>query len=352
MALTQSQKSLVEKTRSVGAAKEARALTDADCIFLTATIAADLGLLASFPEFSVNPPEFFAVGFGDRPDLGEAEFLAVYEKLLSLEPDADSYFNCLGTLYKARLKYANILRLQPLPNMDQVGPRGLLQYGSFGIEGLTAFLLWRKWLFDIDNRAAQETGYLFEPIIAAAIGGSPVSAPKSPVRRSTNTAKGRQIDCLKDKHAYEIKIRVTIAASGQGRWSEELAFPVDCHNSGYTPMLLVLDPTPNPKLDVLRKAFIHYGGSVYVGDEAWQHLDSEAGPTMATFIEKYVRAPISNLLSVVPDALPKMALDMTDARFSVEIGEDAFTIDRRTTEVSDEETEIPPDVGDALSGLD
>jgi hypothetical protein len=51
MALTQSQKSLIQKTRSVGAAREAEALTDADCLFLLATIAADLGLQSEFPEF-------------------------------------------------------------------------------------------------------------------------------------------------------------------------------------------------------------------------------------------------------------------------------------------------------------
>ena len=29
--------------------------------------------------------------------------------------------------------------------------------------------------------------------------------------------------------AYEFKLRVTIAASGQGRWKEELDFPSDCN---------------------------------------------------------------------------------------------------------------------------
>ena len=92
-----------------------------------------------------------------------------------------------------------------------------------------------------------------------------------------------------------MKVRVTIAASGQGRWGEELDFPVDCVNSGYLPVLLVLDPTPNPKLDELRKVFLENNGLVFIGDEAWQHLDAEAGPTMATFLEKYVRKPISDL---------------------------------------------------------
>jgi len=150
MALTQSQKTLVEKTRSVGASREAEALSDADCIFLVATIAKNLDLLGEFPEFSHDFPDFFDVGFSDRPDLGEFNFLELYERLLALNGDADSFFNCLGMLYRARLKYANIMRMQPIPNMDQVGPRGLLQYGTFGVDGLTAFLLWRKWLFDID----------------------------------------------------------------------------------------------------------------------------------------------------------------------------------------------------------
>ena len=36
------------------------------------------------------------------------------------------------------------------------------------------------------------------------------------------------MDCLCNDRAYEIKIRMTIAASGQGRWGEELEFPEDC----------------------------------------------------------------------------------------------------------------------------
>ncbi len=245
MALTQSQKALIEKTRSIGAAKEAEALSDDDCVFLVATIARDLGLLDKFPGLPTEFPSFFATGLNERPKIANANFVDLMDKLLALEPDTDSYFNCLGTLYKARLKYANILRLQPVPTMDQVGPRGLLQYGTLGPEALTAFLLWRKWIFDIDNRAGQETGYLFEPIIAAAIGGTPISSRRSPIKRARDSTKGRQVDCLKDHFAYEIKLRVTIAASGQGRWGEELDFPVDCANSGYAPILLVLDPTRN-----------------------------------------------------------------------------------------------------------
>lgn len=344
------QKSLIERTRSVGAAKEAEPLSDADCVFLVATIARDLALLGHFPELPQTFPDFFGAGTNERPQLGDMPFLTLFERLVSLNSDADSFFACLGALYKARLKYANILRLQPIPTMDQVGPRGLLQYGSFCAASLTAFLLWRKWIFDIDNRAGQETGYLFEPIIASAIGGTPVSATKSPIRRTKNERKGRQVDCLKGKFAYEMKIRLTIAASGQGRWGEELDFPIDCVSSGYLPVLLVLDPTPNPKLDELRRVFLANGGMVFIGDEAWQHLDKEAGPTMAKFLETYVRMPISDLLRTVPVELPNMTLGMIGSRFTVQIGGETFAIERTPT-TGEEESEIPEDVDEQMPGI-
>ncbi len=351
MALTQSQLSLIEKTRSVGASREAEALSDEDCVFLVATVARDLELLDHFPDLPTDFPGFFQLALSNRPNLAGVDFCNLFERLVSLEKDADSYFACLGTLYKARLKYSNILRLHPIPTMDQVGPRGLLQYGSLNAGALTAFLLWRKWIFDIDNRAGQETGYLFEPIIAASIGGTPVSASKSPIRRTKNVNKGRQVDCLKAKLAYEIKIRLTIAASGQGRWGEELDYPVDCRDSGYVPVLLVLDPTSNPKLEELQRVFLANGGRVLVGDEAWQHLDDEAGPTMATFLDSYVRKPINDLLRSIPDVLPDMTLGMSNSFFSVRIGDEVFRIERTSDEASDDGTAIPDDVNEQMPGV-
>lgn len=352
MGLTQVQKSLLERTRSVGAARECEALTDADCLFLVATIARDLGLLPKFPELPEQFPEFFEVGFGEKPQLGNANFVYLFERLIALAPNVDSFFACLGTLYKVRLKYANILKLQPIPTMDQIGPRGLLQYGSFSTASLTAFLMWRKWIFDVDNRAGQETGYLFEPIIAAAIGGTPASSQRSPVHRAKDNKKGRQVDCLKGNEAYEIKLRVTIAASGQGRWSEELEFPIDCKDSGYTPVLIVFDPTPNPKLQQLKKVFLENNGKVFIGEEAWRHLDDEAGLTMARFLDKYVRAPIKDLLVSVPNVLPKMTVDMADSKFTLCVNGDVFSIDRTpSAELSEGEPDLPEDVDEQMPGV-
>ena len=82
------------------------------------------------------------------------------------------------------------------------------------------------------------------------------------MKRTRDAAKGRQVDCIRGNRAYEFKIRVTIAASGQGRWSEELEFPIDCRGSGYLPVLVVLDPTTNPKLTELTRAFKENDGEV------------------------------------------------------------------------------------------
>jgi hypothetical protein len=138
---------------------------------------------------------------------------------------------------------------------------------------------------------------LFEPILAAALGGERQDAKNSPVTRENDPSKGRQVDCWKvletgEQLAYEFKLRVTIAASGQGRFAEELSFATDCRASGATPILVVLDPTPNPRLTQLQQAFRDAGGEAYLGDAAWRHLEEEAGPTMATFIERYVSRPI------------------------------------------------------------
>jgi len=214
--------------------------------------------------------------------------------------DFVTYLRCLSELHKRRKKYSMILAAQPLPTMVQVSPRSLMEYGNINPEALASWLTWRKFFYDLDNRSAQETGYLFEPILAAAIGGEPKGARSKVVKRTGDPTKGRQVDCWKVPPsgrplAYEFKLRVTIAASGQGRFKEELQFAEDCQNSGAVPILVVLDPTPNPRLADLRQEFEARGGEAYLGDEAWGHLESVAGTVMSRFIENYVRRPVTDI---------------------------------------------------------
>ncbi|RMM36006.1 hypothetical protein [Pseudomonas syringae group genomosp. 3] len=255
-----------------------------------------------------------------------------------------TYLRCLMELHKRRRKYGMILERQPLPTMVQVSPRALMEYGpDFPTEALASWLTWRKFFYDLDNRSAQETGYLFEPILASAIGGEPMSAKEKVVHRSNDPSKGRQVDCWRvgadgQPLAYELKLRVTIAASGQGRFAEELSFAEDCRASGVKPVLVVLDPTENNNLTDLQAAYRRVGGECYVGDDAWRHLEDEAGSTMAAFIEKYVRQPVAEISAFerIVDGDPKrrnlvllnLATKLEGNQLSISLGDFVRRIER------------------------
>ncbi|MGS1117727.1 hypothetical protein [Castellaniella sp. UC4442_H9] len=292
-----------------------RALMEAgELAKVIALVAADIGksdeMMCAFPALwpKVAPRQEYydtAVDWFTAHDATVTSFDVVdmLDAGTSLDPDFMTYLKCLTELHKRRRKYGLILQQQPMPTMVQVSPRALMEYGpDFPPEALASWLTWRKFFYDLDNRSAQETGYLFEPILAASIGGEPKSARERVVKRTDNPAKGRQIDCWKvlpdgTPLAYELKLRVTIAASGQGRFGEELSFARDCRTSGAKPILVVLDPTKNGKLTELQAAYRDAGGATYVGDAAWGHLKDEAGATMASFIERYVRVPVASVSS-------------------------------------------------------
>jgi len=350
MPLNQAQRAMVQKARSIGAGGQGTALSESACSYIVGTIAADLGLKAYFPEIPQNLPPFFSDLALGSLEVSGVSFLPLLERLVDLAPDADSYFVSLARLHKSRLKYERILQTQAIPGPEHVGPRVLLEYGRLNPSALGAYLFWRKWLFDIDNRAAQETGYLFEPIIAGAIGGVSASAKRSPVRRHDRPEKGRQVDCIKDDRAYEFKLRVTIAASGQGRWREELSFPEDCRESGYTPILVVLDSTPNPKLHELIQAFKSQAGESYVGVEAWAHLNSMAGPTMGKFLDIYVHRPIAAVMDGARQSLAPLTVRMGHNEITVDLGEESFKIHRSHEAEDAKNAALPDDVDEEALG--
>ena len=211
------------------------------------------------------------------------------------------YLKNLSELYRRRFKFYNILKTQPFPAIEQIGLRCLLEYGSCGDDLLFAWMKWRKLIYDIDNRSAQETGYLFEPILASCLGGESVSHRYSPVKRIDDnghpTNEGRQIDCyIEDaKEVYELKLRVTIAASGQGRFAEEMSFPYEAKKAGLRPILIVFDSTPSPLLERLKEKYVAEGGAYAIGEDAWDVLTSRAGTEMGKYILKYIKPPISKM---------------------------------------------------------
>jgi hypothetical protein len=231
----------------------------------------------------------------------------------------------LSALHRRRVKYRRILASQPMPNMDQIGPRALLEYGACDVTLLSNWMVWRKWIYDIDNRSAQETGYLFEPLLASCLGGESIGSRNSPVKRLDSnglpTNNGRQIDCLvfSTNRTYEFKLRVTIAASGQGRFGEELSFPRESQVAGFTPVLLVLDPTPSELLTKLSERYLQCGGQFYHGEDAWNHMEEEAGDVVSVFIEKYVRPAIQGIEEVKID-FPNV-INLSWSRQQIEISD-------------------------------
>ena len=253
---------------------------------------------------------------------------------LGLEKDGDFglFINNLAMLHKRRLKYQRITHQQQRPTMEQVGARSLLEYGFAEDELLSSWLIWRKWIFDIDNRSGQETGYLFEPLLANCLGGVSVAAKNSPVRRlnadGSSSERGRQVDCYvaADGSAYEFKLRVTAAASGQGRFAEEISFPAECRAAGIVPILLVLDPTPSERLKNLVKAFASSGGYALIGEDAWKHVEQKAGKTMSVFIATYVRPPLERMSALDSGKPEKISLRQEGGKIVVEGTKDKYVI--------------------------
>ena len=323
--LTLEQSQLLTRARTMGAgAVIAIYLEDAELLRLTAVIVRDIN--QAIPQaWGITLPSG-AQGYYDLPlawfqeTAAGADFTAAYLACVETVPDFETYLKCLCEIHKRRRKYERILSAQPIPTMAQIAPRALLEYGIIAAPALSSWMTWKKWFYDIDNRAAQETGYLFEPILAAALGGQPFGARSSPIRRRGDLTKGRQVDCVVGRAAYEFKLRVTIAASGQGRFTEELEFARDCQAVGYTPVLLVLDPTPSFRLSDLSAEYTRVGGEAYIGDAAWKHLEDQAGATMATFIETYVRRPIADVDAHASELLNIcMRSETTESAFLVEL---------------------------------
>lgn len=263
------------------------------------------------------------------------ELLENLDELISIDSDFGLFYFNLCSLHKRRVKYQNILSTQPKSTMEQVGPRGLLEFGFNNPVLLSNWMIWRKWIYDIDNRSGQETGYLFEPILASCLGGVSISDKKSPVRRIDSFGKikkgGRQIDCYvaSENRAYEFKLRVTIAASGQGRFAEELSFPKETQIAGIIPILLVLDSTPSTRLTELSQAFKDAGGESYIGEDAWNHMEEQSGDIIAVFIEKYIKQPLLSITKNEPEILENIQLSWNNGTITISTENEKYTIKRK-----------------------
>jgi hypothetical protein len=259
---------------------------------------------------SVVVPDFFTVVDAAEWELPTVDPPDAVSWLEAQDRHNVVYLELLLRLFARRLKYRMILSTQAFATSDQVGPRTLLEHGFLDAGALSSLIVWRKWMMDIDNRSGQETGYLYDAIVARALGGTAYGSRNSPIERKppgprSRSPGRRQVDCVvedgRDKFAYEVKIRITDAASRQGRLGEELAFPADCKYSGHVPRLLVFDPTPCATLALVVEAFEDEGGEVFLGQEAYDHIGATAGAAQAGFLRRYVAEPLERYGDTIPD---------------------------------------------------
>lgn len=129
---------------------------------------------------------------------------------------------------------------------------------------------------------------------------------------------------------------------GQGRFKEELDFARDCNFSGYTPVLLVLDPTLSARLEELAAEYSKYGGSAFIGNAAWKHIEDKAGTTMGKFVEKYVRIPLREVDASYKGLAP-IHISSTEQEIFIQIGRQGFSIARNRLQTdygADEDNEL------------
>lgn len=119
-------------------------MSDRELARLVAIVLRDLGHEDRIPEWArdVPPDDYFEVPLSwftqdeHRPfDFGRF-FLGCCEAVQGFA----IIFRCITKLHRHRRKFEVILRTQPLPTMDQVARRGLLEFGKLPIEGLASWL--------------------------------------------------------------------------------------------------------------------------------------------------------------------------------------------------------------------
>ncbi|MGH2517474.1 MAG: hypothetical protein ACRDHP_17630, partial [Ktedonobacterales bacterium] len=151
----QSTRALITSARTLGGGALSFQLTDDELLRLCAVIAVDLGLDSLVADFA-NPSELANGYYGTalvwfKQPVGIVRFETRFIQLQDAIEDFATYFKALCEVHKRRLKYQAILSYQAVPPLETIVPRSLLEFGLHSAETLASWLVWRKWLYDIDN---------------------------------------------------------------------------------------------------------------------------------------------------------------------------------------------------------
>ena len=175
------------------------------------------------PEMRLTDDIFDTSAYWFFEPLEFEDFVDLYLEAEQKIDDFPAVFELVYEVVKRRLRFQWIEENQELPVSEQLANRAVLENGFKDAKSTIANILWRKFWGTIDNRSAAEAGYLTEKVITSCLCGQSYSDKDSPITRFGEGEVGRQIDCIVEDFAYEVKTRITGAASGRGRSRDELS---------------------------------------------------------------------------------------------------------------------------------
>ena len=80
-----------------------------------------------------------------------------------------------------------------------------------------------------------------------------------------------------------------------------------------------------------------------MGDDAWGHLEEAAGSVMATFLDKYVKNPIADVLQSSTQSLPDFTIKLENGKIILLIGDEALEIQRHESPSLATSADLIPD---------
>ncbi|NEQ86881.1 MAG: restriction endonuclease, partial [Moorea sp. SIO2I5] len=98
--------------------------------------------------------------------------------------------------------------------------------------------------------------------------------------------------------------------------------------AGFIPVLLVLDPTPSNRLTELSEKYLACGGAFYHGEEAWRHMEQEAGEVVSVFIERYIKPAIQGIEEIEIEYPKSINLRWSDQVIEISDDSSSYVINR------------------------
>jgi len=322
--LTLAQSRLLSGCRTLGhGSHQAVYLEDHSLLRLIGVVERELAngqRIPALPERARPASDYFDLGheWFETP-LEEGDVVNVFLSAMQSIQGFDVTLACLCELHKRRVKFSRIRETQPLPDINDMASEILMEFGGAPPAEFASWLVWRQRICDIEKHAIQETNHLFKTIMAMALGGETFDADASPIRCVQDASRGQRVGCVVGRRAYAFMYHLTDATSEKGRFREELRFAEDCKASGYEPILLVLEGERCRKAEFMSETFLANGGKALIGREAWEHLAAEAGPTMSRFLDRFIRAPMENVVAAY-ESLPAPERANRIDHFNVRIG--------------------------------